>query len=176
MKTKTVIFLFMAVSLALSNTLAQTKMKSYKAGHAFELNLPDYMTKTSGLNDAAIIQFNNSVKDIAGFIIIDTKEDLELVEMKFTSVTEFYDFFIKDFIIDQKDRKISEPILKTIGDYNYIECDASYYDEESKIEIYYFIGIVETKTTFYKLLCFGGIVSKEKYKADFQNILYSIKD
>ena len=44
------------------------------------------------------------------------------------------------------------------------------------MEIYYLVGIVETKTTFYKVLTWTNAKNKEKFKADFQRILYSIKD
>lgn len=155
---------------------AQTNMKSYKAGHAFQVSIPDYMTKTTGINDAATFQFDNTVKDIGGFIIVDTKDELELVQLKFTSAQEFYESFIKDFLIKEKNRTIASPQLKSVDGYSYVETDASFYSKESKMEIYYYIGIVETKNAFYKLLCYGGIDSKEKFKADFQKILYSIKD
>ena len=176
MKLRRIQITFMAVLFFSLTMFAQTNMKNYKAGHTFEVSIPDYMTKTTGLNDAATFQFRNSVKDIAGFIIFDTKADLELVELKYTNAQEFYDEFIKDFLAKQKNRNISEPKIQTVGDNNYVECDASCYSKESKTDIYYFVGVVETKNAFYKLLCFGGIDNKEKYKADFQKILYSIKD
>jgi hypothetical protein len=173
---RTIAILTTALVLVTTTTFAQTTMKEYKAGHVFNVSLPDYMTKTTGLNDDATIQFNNTIKDIAGFIIYDTKDELELVQMKFSSVNEFYDVFVKDFLKGQKKRTISQPIYQTVGDNKYVECEASYYSKESKIDIYYYVGIVETKNAYYKLLCFGGMDSKEKYKADFQKILYSIKD
>lgn len=176
MKLRRIQITLMTVLFFSLTMFAQTNMTNYKAGHTFDVSIPDYMTKTTGLNDAATFQFQNTVKDIAGFIIYDTKEDLELVELKYTNAQEFYESFIKDFLDKQKNRNISEPKIQTIGDINFVECDASCYSKESKTDIYYFVGIVETKKAFYKLLCFGGIENKEKYKADFQKILYSIKD
>jgi hypothetical protein len=176
MKLRRIQITLMTVLFFSLTVFAQTNMKNYTAGHTFEVSIPDYMTKTTGLNDAATFQFNNSVKDIAGFIIFDTKEELEIAGLKYTNAQEFYESFIKDFLAKEKNRKISEPKIQTIGDINIVECDASFYSKESKTEIYYFVGVVETKKAFYKLLCLGGIDSKEKYKADFQKILYSIKD
>lgn len=162
--------------LLTSTTQAQINVKEYKAGHTFYVSLPDYMSKTNGLNNDAVIQFKNSIKDVAGFIIEDTKEDLSIAEMVFSSVDDFYENFIKDFIINEKKRTISATKSQTIGQTKFIECDASFYDKDSKIEIYYFVGIAETKDAFYKVLCFGALENKDKFKADFQNILYSIKD
>ena len=155
---------------------AQTATKEHKAGHQFYVSLPEYMSKTTGLNSAAAIQFRNSVKDIAGFIIFDTKEELQIAEMTFSSINEFYENFIVDFLTSEKKRKVSEIESKSIGETNFVEVDASYYDKDLKTEIYYFVGIAETKNSFYKVLCFSSLASKDKFKADFQQILYSIKD
>ena len=176
MKLRRIQILFMTVLIFSLTSNAQTTMKNYKAGHSFDVSLPDYMTETTGINDVATIQFNNTVKDIGGYIIVDTKRELELVQMKFSSAQEFYENFIVDFLVKQKNRTISEPKVHSIEGLNYVECDASFYSKESKIDIYYYVGIVETKNAYYKFLCYGGIDSKEKYKADFQKILYSIKD
>ena len=156
--------------------LSQTSMKEYKVGHVIYVSLPEYMTKTVGLNDAAVFQFKNSVKDIAGIIIDDNKGELEIASMKYASINDFYDDFIKDFLIKEKKRSVSQPNYQTIGENKIVDCDVTYYDKDSKMDIYYFIGIVETKDSFYKLLCWGTLESKDKYKADFQKILYSIKD
>ncbi|MCP9762332.1 hypothetical protein [Lacihabitans soyangensis] len=175
MKKRNLIYA-MTLVLMTTMTFAQTAFKEHKAGHVFYVSLPDYMSKTTGLNDAAVIQFKNSVKDIAGFVIEDNKEELALAEMIFSSIKDFYDNFIGGFLVGEKKRTISEAKSQTIGNVKFMECDASYYDKDSKIEIYYFIGIAETKDAFYKVLCYGSIEAKTKYKADFQKILYSLKD
>ena len=167
---------FLLTAAIVNSGFAQTPVKEIKAGHVFYVSLPDYMSKTTGLNSAATLQFKNSVKDIAGFIIEDNKEELALAEMSYTSLTEFYEAFIKDFLIDQEKRKVSKPVSQKKGETNFIECDASYYDKDSKMEIYYFVGIVETKDAYYKILCFGGADSKDKYKKDFENIMFSLRD
>ena len=62
------------------------------------------------------------------------------------------------------------------GDINFIEADVSFSRKDAKTEIYYHIGIVETKTAFYKVLSYCTLENKAKFKADFQKILYSLKD
>jgi hypothetical protein len=96
--------------------------------------------------------------------------------MNFGSVNEFYEDFKKDFIKDEKKRKISKPIAQTKGNINFIEVDASYYDKDAKTEIFYLVGIVETSKAFYKVLSWSTVKNKDKFKADFQQIIYSIKD
>ena len=173
---KSLTFLSLLLVLITSSVCAQTTMKEYKAGHIFNISLPDYMSKTAGLNSAATIQFINVEKDVAGIVIEDTKEDLQLADMKYGSAKDFYDEFIKDFLKDESKRKVSTPISKKVGTTNFIETDVSYYDNDSKIEIYYFVGIVETVNAYYKVLCWGTLETKDTYKADFQKIFYSLKD
>lgn len=174
MKKSLIIFsLFSLVSL---HSFAQTTLKEHKVGHEFYVSLPDYMSKTIGLNSAAVFQFRNNIKDIAGFIIEDNKEELELAQVKFSSINEFYDIFIKDFLIKQEDRVLSQSLMQTKGKNNFVEGDVSCHAKDSKVGIYYFVGIAETKSAYYKVLCYCSVANKDKFKADFQKILYSIKD
>lgn len=168
--------LLIAVALITTNNYGQTTLKEYKAGHEFYVSLPDYMSKTTGLNSAATIQFKNTVKDISGFIIEDNKEELAMVQLNYSSLNEFFEEFIKDFAKDEENRKVSKPQTQKKGETNFIECDVTYYDKESKLDIYFFIGIAETKSTYYKVLCYGTSESKDKFKKDFESILLSLRD
>lgn len=170
---KTITLLSLAISMVAS---AQTVLKPYKAGHEFTLSLPDYFKKTLGLNDAAVIQFKNEEKDVYGFIIEDNKEELALAETTFESIDTFYDFFIKDFLVGQEKRAVTKAAKTTKGTMNFLQADASYFDKDANADIYYYIGIAETKTAFYKILCYTTVANKAKFKADFDKILFSIKD
>jgi len=164
-----------AILIAFTSLLF-SQSKEYKAGQVFYVSLPEYMSKTIGLNNAATIQYKSEVKDVYGFVIIDPKEDLKLAELNYTSLKDFYEYFINDFLVDEEKRTISEPIYKKNGTINFVECDASYYDKEANIEIYYLVGIVETKDNYYKVLSWSSVENKAKFKEDFRKILYSVKD
>ena len=169
--------IFTATLVLMTTTIfAQTELKQYEAGHSFDIGLPGYMSRTIGLNTASAIEYKSTVKDVYGFIIFDTKEDLALVDMKYSSINEFYEDFIKDFLKDEEKRKVSKPQSQKKGEINFIECDVTYYDKDAKTEIYYLVGVVETKTAYYKVLSWAVAENKGKFKADFQKILYSLKD
>lgn len=170
------ILLAIILFVSISNSNAQAPFKQYKAGHSFDLSLPDYMSKTGGLNSSAAIQYKSLVKDVYGFVIFDTKEELELIEYKFASVNEFYEDFIKDFLKDEPKRTLSKPIVSSKNGINFIETDLSYYDNDAKAEIYYLVGIVETPKAYYKVLSWCAAENKKNFKADFQKIIYSLKD
>lgn len=173
---KTITFFTSTLILVFTMSFAQTALKEYKVGHIFSVSLPDYMSKTTGLNTSASIQFKNTIKDVYGFVIEDIKEELQLVEINYSSLNEFYEDFIKDFAKDEEKRNVSEPQSKKSGGTNFMECDVSYYDKESKIEIYYFVGLAETPSAYYKILCWSTLENKDKFKTDFQKTLYSLKD
>ena len=162
--------------LMTASVFAQTPLKEHKAGHSFFISLPEYMSKAGGLNSAAAIQYKNEVKDVYGFVIFDTKEELRLVEMNYASITEYYEDFIKDFLKDEEKRTVSTPKSQKKGDVNFIECDVTYYDKDVQGEIYYFVGVVETKASFYKVLSWTTVENKLKFKEDFQKLLYSVTD
>ncbi len=155
---------------------AQTPLKEYKAGHVFYVSLPAYMNKTTGINSSSTIQYKSVVKDVYGFIIEDSKEELQLAEMNFASINEFYEDFIGDFLKDEETRQVSEPKYQKKGDISFAEADLTYFDKDAEAEIYYLVGIVETSTTFYKVLSWSTAENKDKFKADFQKILYSLRD
>lgn len=157
-------------------SFSQTVMKPLTVGHPIYISLPDYMTRTIGLNDDACIQFKNEVKDVAGFVIEDNKDELKLAEMTYSSISEFYDEFIKEFVKGEEKLQQSKPVSKKVGETSFIEADVSFFDKNAETEIYYLIGIVETKTAYYKVLSYCSLENKAKFKADFQKILYSLKD
>lgn len=173
---KTVLVLTMTLSLMATAAFAQTDVKEHTGGHIFHVSLPTYMSRTMGLNSASIIQYKSTVKDVYGFIIEDNKEDLKLADMEFSSINEFYENFIKNFLKDEEKRTVSNAKFKQVGGINFAESDATYYDADVKGEIYYLVGIVETKSAFYKVLSWSSAEDKDKFKADFQKIVYSLKD
>jgi|TARA_R110000868_G_scaffold146339_1_gene367123 hypothetical protein len=154
---------------------SQTKFNQQKAGNIFEISVPDYMTRTIGLNDVATVQYKNNVKDIYTIVIEDSKEELKIADIFYSSLLEFQEEFEADFVKGEEKRTSTKPTLSTKNNINYIEYDVTYYDKELNIEVYYLVGIVETKTHFYKVLSWTNILNKEKFKSDFQKILYSVK-
>jgi hypothetical protein len=83
---------------------------------------------------------------------------------------------MKDFLTDEEKKEVSKPVSKKIGENDFIECDATYFDKDANMEIYYLVGIVETKKAYYKVMSWTSKEKKDTFKADFQKILYSLKD
>ncbi|MDZ4758574.1 MAG: hypothetical protein SGJ10_10640 [Bacteroidota bacterium] len=173
---KYILILLAIIAVSNNKSLAQDSTKQYKIGHEFQINIPKYMERTSGINGSAAIEFKNDDRDVFGFVVQDTKEELGILEITFAAIDSFYDFFIKDFIKDADKRNVSKALSTKKANVSFIESDFSYLDTDTKVEIYYFIGIVETKTCYYKVLCCCSLANKDKFKADYQKILYSLRD
>ncbi len=154
---------------------AQTVMDKYDVG-AFSVKLPYYMSKTGGLNSDAALQFRNMVKDVSGYIINEEKTVKGIDDPANPDINQFNDQFLKDFLIDKKERKIASAKESTNGNAKFISTDFTYLDDETMIYYYYFVGIVETKNAFYKVICSSTLDTKSLFKSDFQKIFYSIVD
>lgn len=168
--------IFTAMLIVLSSSMNYTKANEYKVGNVFYIDLPDYLQKTMGINDDASFQFKNVVKDIYGFVIEDDKENLELLDVKFNNVMEFYEFSIKDLAIENMEPTLGTPVQKTVNNKKYVLNDIVFSEKNSSTGIYYFAAVVETDNTYYQVRCFCDIKDKDKYKADFEKILYSLND
>lgn len=175
MKNIFAVLTFISVSLFSVSVISQTKFNQQKAGNIFDISIPDYMTRTIGLNDVATVQYKNTVKDVYTIVIEDSKEELTIADIFYSSLQEFQEEFEADFIKGEEKRTSSKPVFTTKNNVNFTEYDVSYYDNELKIEVYYLVGIAETKTHFYKILSWTNLENKDKFKSDFQKILYSLK-
>lgn len=156
-------------------TSAQTLMDKYNV-EEFTVSLPFYMSKTGGLNQDASIQFRNMVRDVSGYIIKEEKTVKSIDDPANESINQVYDKFITEFLIDKKERKVGVPSVSTNGNAKFMNTDLTFLDDETMIYYYYFVGIVETKNCFYKVICSSSLDTKTLFKSDFQKIFNSIKD
>jgi hypothetical protein len=155
---------------------AQTPVRTEKVGHVFSIAVPEYMVRTLGISDAASVQFKNDEKEIYTYIIEDSKADLALVDLKFASAKEFYDEFVKDFLLNAKDRNFGTPKIFEKDGVNFVQVEATYYDKDAKTKIYYNITIAETKGYFYKILTFTSEANKTKLRDELFLMGASIRD
>ena len=161
-----------------ASTQAQSTFKENKIGHVYSISVPDYMTKTSGLNSAASAQYQGLTKEAATLVIDESKESLELLSMKFASVQEYFDYLMKSFLQDQQDRYIGKSRTFKVGDINFVQAEASCYLTDQKSKIFYLETIAETPTYYYQILSYswGDKKSYEKVKDDLMKIAASLKE
>lgn len=173
---KQVCLLWAILLMTVGTSFAQTPVRTEKIGHVFSITVPDYMTRTIGLNDAASAQFKNEIKDVYTLVIEDSKADLELVDMKFLNAMEFYEEFIKDFLKGEKDRNIGTPKSFEKDGVKFVQVEATYYDKDAKAKVYYNITIAETQGYFYKILSYTSEANKTKLRDDLFKLGTTIRD
>lgn len=151
-------------------------MKPYTVGFPFSISLPDYMTRTAGMNSNSAFEYKNTVKDVYGFVVMDDKETLKLAELNFSSIDEFFEEFIKEFVEGEEKVKQTKAVSRQVGNVKYLESDVSFYVKDAETEIYYLVGVVETSKSYYKVISWCTLENKAKFREDFRKILFSVKD
>ena len=173
---KNVLFAALFIQIIIASAFAQTPFNTVKTGHTVSFSVPEYMSRTTGINDASFLQFKSIPKDVYTYMIEDSKVELDIVEMKFTSVMDFYEFFIKDFLISEKKRKVSAPVSLTKDGVNYVQSELTYFDKEADSNIYYNITMAETTGYFYQILSFTSEENSKNVKADLSALGVSLKE
>jgi hypothetical protein len=176
MLNKTTLLAAAAVFCSLSPIAAQTKTKSISTGHVVTFDMPEYMDPTVGLNAASFLQYANVVKDVYSYAVEDAKSDLVLAELKYASLKEYYDDFIKDFLTEEEKKNLTTAKEFTKNGVKYIQSDVVYFNAEIEKNIYYSMTVAETPTYFYKILSFTSADNSEAYKADFFQLASSLKE
>ncbi len=154
-------------------SLAQeAKFMEKKIGHVYHVSIPDYMTKTYSLNEAATLQYLNAAKETYVIVIEDSKEQLLQAGIPFKDPVEFYDHFAQTFtdetcqISPKQSLKINGnpavqvEITKPFGAYN----------------VHYLVTVIESGTHFYKMLAWTIEDYKDKYLLDFKRIASSLRE
>ena len=172
---KITLIMTVALLLIISVTAnSQTKFVEKKIGHVYTINVPDYMTKTLELNSAATCQYSNVKKNAYMIVIEDSKEDLELVNSKYTNPGDFYEDFVKSFSQNKENVQVSEVKNLVINGNKAVQSEMTAVVDSTNI--YYLLTVVETKSYFYKLLCWTLPDNKDALKSDFVKMVSSLKD
>ncbi|MFC4478865.1 BatD family protein [Flavobacterium chungangensis] len=150
--------------------------KKYMVGSVFKISLPAYLQKANDLNVKAPFCFRNSTSSIRGYAILETKEDVILSGRKLNPILSFHENTVNELGNDLKKKRISPVESTKENDINFAQTDLTYFDEEINEDSYYFIGSVETKTALYTIIINTSNQNKDKFKADFKKVLYSLKD
>ena len=145
-----------------------------KGGNCFTIDLPDYMTKAFDLNSAASLQYQNTNKEAYIVVIEDSKEDLINLGAKFVNSNDFLEDFTKDYKIDSNNRKLGTISQFEANGNKHSQVEMSW--TETGTNFYMLITIVETKTHFYKIMCWTILEYKDKLKKDFIALSKTLKE
>lgn len=150
----------------------EANFQEHKIGHVYHVSIPDYMTKTYSLNEAASMQYLNAAKETYVILIEDSKDQLLQAGVPFRSPEEFYDHFEQTFADNYS--KISPKHPLTINGYPALQVEITKPFGEYKV--HYLVTVIESETHFYKMLAWTIDKYKQKYLADFKRIANSFRE
>lgn len=153
---------------------AQTQFAERKGGHSYSMEIPSYMVKTYELNDVASLQYFNKNKEAYTIVIEDSKEELELKGMRFENAADFLDSFAADYKKEEKRRKLSKAKVFESNGNHVAQSELKWTDEDG--DFFMLITAVETKTHYYKVICWTLAANAPQLKEDFRHLSASIKD
>jgi hypothetical protein len=172
---KRIILATMCIILVLAGNelIAQEKgFSTKKLGNIIFVDVPDYMTKTFGLNDIAKVQYANSEKEAYTIIIEEDKDDIKTAGGSFENSQDYYNYFIKNFGIDSI-AVLSESPAKS-GKLNAYQAQISGHIDN--LDLFYLVTIVESPTHFYNIISWTVAENKNQLINDFKRIASSLKE
>lgn len=92
----------------------------------------------------------------------------------FTNSTDFLDYFIKDYQIESERRSITDPMEFKSNKNMHTQVELTFSVEEN--DLYMVVTVIETKTHFYKILCWTLLEYKNQFRDDYLKISKSLKD
>lgn len=179
MSLKQLFFFIIIVVFSTIPSFSQTKFIEQKAGHIIYMSLPEYMVKTTDLNDVASMQYMNKTKEAYVVVIEDAKEDLEADGTKYANLKEFHDSVIESLISEDPKAKESKPTEFQQNGNKFYQTDlnATLQTEDGKeIKVIYLVTYVESKTHYYQVLCWTLAGNYKDLVGDFKKIASTIRD
>jgi hypothetical protein len=179
MNLKQLLFFTVIPILSASQSFSQTKFVEQKAGHVIYMSVPDYMVKTSSLNDVASMQYMNKVKEAYVVVIEDAKEDLEAEGTKYANLKDFHDSVIESLKSEDPKAQESKPTeFQQNGNKFYqTELNATLQTEDGKeIKVTYLVTYIESKTHYYQILCWTLANNYKDLVGDFKKTAATIRD
>ncbi len=179
MSLKQLFFLIIIVVFSVIPSFSQNKFIEQKAGHIIYMSLPEYMVKTTNLNDVASMQYMSKTKEAYVVVIEDAKEDLEADGTKYANLKEFHDYVIESLISEDPKAQESKPTEFQQNGNKFYQTDlnATLQTEDGKeIKVTYLITYVESKTHYYQVLCWTLAKNYNDLVSDFKKIASTIRD
>lgn len=171
--TQSLLFALLILALTINYQSFSQKWSTQKGGHCYTMEIPDYMVRAFDLNDVASLQYKNETKEAYVIVIEDNKEHLESLGMKFTNAEDFLENFLKDYRAEET-REFSKVTNFKANGNDCSQVEMSWNQDD--LGFYMLVTSVESKTHFYKILCWTLKENKDLLKEDFKKIAKSLKD
>lgn len=138
----------------------------------FSIDIPNYMSETYDLNNAASLQYkrNPALGEIYIFVIDDDKKAMGDGTY---DIKSYFDFALVDIKNGITGNNSSEPKTKEINGLKTIQTEVT--GKFGETGIFYLITIVESESHFYQILTWTIDGNKSRYEKDMLKMVDSFK-
>jgi hypothetical protein len=179
-----VLYILSLVSLSACTLSSKKEKTEWKVipSNGFSLSLPTHMKEASDLHDDAVLQYQNSIRELYCIVILEGETSYNNaiknngIESEYPLDLDGYSNLIRDSFLENVEEIKNQTEINTIGikgrHGRYFEADA----KMNGVDIYYHYGFVKGDTTYYQVLSWTLLSKKEKVSEDMLNILKSFKE
>jgi hypothetical protein len=153
---------------------AQAGFNIQKGGHAYKIEIPEYMQRVYDLNDVASIQYMDASKPAYTIVIEDSKEELAYFDIRYDDAYDFINAFLGVFKADVSTRRVGKLVEFEAGGVRYAQTTMKWEEEDQSL--YMLITVLESPTHFYKILSWTTQEWEQRLKDDFQRISLSLRE
>ena len=159
-----------------------TEFKQVNVDNSYVLSLPKYLEQVSGLNNEALVQYQNTEKEVYTIMILEEKSELK--PLLKPSNSKYSDRTLISLYAEMQMRSLEErvkirgrnnPKRITIND-----MDSEIFEFDAKVPgvdepIFYHLTLFEGKNDFFMLMSWTLLENKQLYKDTFDRIAKSFK-
>lgn len=178
MKLRILLFLSLAALFACDKA---TETQTVKIGGRYQIDLPAHMSKATGLNDAASLQYQNAVKEFYAIVIDEPKAALEQsifdnnLEGIYSTDLNGYAKLVTEGMKNNAALDSLPPLKFT----KINKLDARLIDVTGTIQgikAYWKVAYVAGKSRYYQIMVWTLAQNRKKYEADMTAVLNSFKE
>ncbi|GLB47796.1 hypothetical protein [Neptunitalea lumnitzerae] len=177
---KLIIFFTILTAISCSKTTGE-EVQTITIKDKYSLTIPKFLKESFMLNQDASLSYENQFKELYVIVLDEDKQELkdlleqnnalELYPEDLEAYHELCSVTFKDALAEYKEIAISTTEVNNLP-----AIIQSFSATEEGNEIYYYLGTYESKNTYYQVLTWTLLSSKEKHKAQMEAMLMSLKD
>jgi hypothetical protein len=147
----------------------------------YSISIPSFLTKVSGLNDDASLQYQHAWKELYVIVIDESKEEMQnvlsennLIGKYSNDIKGYSSLLLNGFeqnINVSKKSKVTETLVNNMP--------ARLITVSGKVEgidAFYTIAFIEGKNRYYQIMTWTLASKENEYKDKMNQILYSLKE
>jgi hypothetical protein len=175
-----IILLLLTSCVENTNTNKQNERKIVE--NKYSVFIPEYLSKTTGLNQYTTFEYENIEKDFYVIIMDESKDGFsETVEKNIYDVTPningYYEVVKNHFKNETnlKDFKVFDEIFELNNAEKKITFTMTGIDMTDNYPVYYRYSIIESKTRYYQIMSWTNQKNAKKVISDMNNIINSFR-